>query len=176
MANFTARIVRDLILDDDAEPTRRFALEARSGAERFAFVVTAAEFGRMSWVLDQLGPGAMIYPGQLQHARAAIQYVSGSIRQQRTFTHTGWRKSGTDWVYLDAGGAIGAAQSPCDMQVELPAALAHYQLRPPPIARLELLLFERACNFWTSPRTGSVARYWPQCTEPRWARWISVCS
>ncbi len=176
VANFTARIVRDLILDDDAEPTRRFALEARCGAERFAFVVTAAEFGRMSWVLDQLGPGAIIYPGQLQHARAAIQYVSGSIRQQRIFTHTGWRKSGTDWVYLDAGGAIGAAQSPCDMQVELPAALAHYQLRPPPIARLELLLFERACNFWTSPRTGSVARYWPQCTEPRWARWISVCS
>ena len=132
VANFTARIVRDLIVDDDAAPTRRFALEARCGGERFAFVVTAAEFGRMSWVLDQLGPGAIIYPGQLQHARAAIQYVSGSIRQQHIFTHTGWRKSGTDWVYLDAGGAIGAAQSPCDMQVELPAALAHYQLRTPP--------------------------------------------
>jgi hypothetical protein len=144
--------------------------------KRFAFVVTAAEFGRMSWVLDHLGPGAIIYPGQLQHARAAIQYVSGSIRQQRIFTHTGWRKSGTDWVYLDAGGAIGAAQSPCDMQVELPSALAHYQLRTPVDREARIIAIRASLSFWTPPRTGSVARCWPPYTELPWARWISVCS
>src|SRR5580700_461491 len=72
-ANFIARIVRDIVLDDGTEERREFGVEAELGGHRVAFVVPAAEFGRMGWVLRRLGPQAIVYPGQQQHARAAIQ-------------------------------------------------------------------------------------------------------
>ena len=128
VANFKARIVRDLILDDDAEQRRELGIEAELGGQRLAFVVPAAEFGRMGWVLRQLGPEAIVYAGQPQHARAAIQWLSGRIPQQRIFTHLGWRKHGPDWVYLNAGGAVGAQGPRGDVRVELPTALQHYQV------------------------------------------------
>ena len=91
----------------------------------------AVEFGRMGWPLPNLGPEAIIYPGQQQHARAAIQSLSGPIRQQRIFTHLGWRKQGSEWLYLHAGGAIAASGDRHDVQVQLPAALQHYSLTAP---------------------------------------------
>jgi hypothetical protein len=131
VANFSARIVRDLILDDDAGQRREFGMEAELGGRRFAFVVPAAEFGRMGWALRQLGPQAIIYPGQQQHTRAAIQCLSGSIQQERIFTHLGWRKHDGHWVYLHAGGAVGAQGPRSDLRVELPATLQHYQVSSP---------------------------------------------
>ena len=78
VANFSARIVRDLILDDDAGQRREFGMEAELGGRRFAFVVPAAEFGRMGWALRQLGPQAIIYPGQQQHTRCLL-YTSRCV-------------------------------------------------------------------------------------------------
>jgi hypothetical protein len=129
VTNFSARIVRDIILDDDATQSREFGMEAELGGQRLAFVLTAAEFGRMGWVLRQLGPQAIIYPGQQQHARAAIQWLSSSIKQERIFTHLGWKTHEGHWVYLHAGGALGS-QGPCDWSVELPSALQHFQFHP----------------------------------------------
>jgi hypothetical protein len=131
LANFTARVVHDLIFDDGAAARREFVLEADAGAQRLAFAVSPAEFARMGWVLDKLGPQAIVYPGQQQHVRAAIQYLSGAIRQEHIFTHLGWRKQGPDWVYLQAGGAVGTQGLRSDVQVQLPAALEHYRIRPP---------------------------------------------
>jgi hypothetical protein len=131
VANFTARIVGDLVLDDEAELRREFAVEAELGGQRISFSVSAAEFGRMGWVLNKLGPQAILYPGQQQHARAAIQWLSGAIRQERIFTHLGWRRQDPDWVYLQAGGAVGAQGLRCDVRVQLPAALEHYRMPPP---------------------------------------------
>jgi len=85
-ANFTARIICDVILNDDTAPKREFMVEAEYGGRPVSFRVSAAEFSRMGWVLNKLGPQAIIYPGQQQHARAAIQSLSGSIRQERIFT------------------------------------------------------------------------------------------
>jgi hypothetical protein len=96
IANFTARIVSDIIRDDGDEESRDFGVEAEIGRRRLVFAVAAAEFGRMGWVLQKLGPQAVIYPGQQQHARAAIQMLSGSIRQERVFAHLGWSKLGPD--------------------------------------------------------------------------------
>ena len=39
LANFTARIVGDLVFDDEVEPRREFAVEAELAGQRFAFVV-----------------------------------------------------------------------------------------------------------------------------------------
>ena len=85
----------------------------------------------MGWVLNKLGPQAIIYPGQQQHARAAFQWLSGEIRQEQVFAHLGWRRHGSHWVYLHAGGALGADGSQAGVQVQLPVALQSYQLRLP---------------------------------------------
>jgi hypothetical protein len=131
IANFIARIVGDLVLDDDAETRRDLSMEGEVAKRKVTFVLSAAEFPRMGWVLRRLGPQAIIYPGQQQHARAAIQWLSGSVRQERIFTHLGWRKHGLDWVYLHAGGAVGAEGSQGNVHVQLPAALENYNVRTP---------------------------------------------
>src|SRR4029077_2884843 len=103
-------------------------IETELSGQRATLMVPAAEFGRMGWVLKQLGPQAIIYPGQQHHARAAIQVLSGSIRQQRIFTLLGWTKNGPDWVYLHSGGAVGSGGRRGDVEVRLPASLARYQV------------------------------------------------
>src|SRR5450631_2661498 len=91
VANFHARIVRDIVVDDGETERRDFGIEAELGGQTSSFTLSAAEFSRMGWVLNRLGPQAIIYPGQQQHARAAIQWLSGTIRQERIFAHLGWR-------------------------------------------------------------------------------------
>jgi hypothetical protein len=76
LANFMARIVADIVLDDGEQERREFGIEAELGRCKVAFPLSAAEFGRMNWVLRRLGPQAIVYPGQQQHARAAIQFFS----------------------------------------------------------------------------------------------------
>jgi len=87
----------------------------------------------MLWVLRRLGPQAIVYPGQQQHVRAAIQYLSDGIRLEQIFTHIGWRQHAGQWVYLHAGGALGGALD--TLQVDLPSPLQHYHLRQPANAR-----------------------------------------
>jgi hypothetical protein len=130
VANFTARIVRDIIVDDGAEGERRdFGVEAEVEGQRLTFTVAPAEFAGMGWVLKKLGPQAIIYPGQQQHARAAIQSLSRQIRQERVFVHLGWRKQGSQWVYLHAEGALGV-DGPVDrFHVLLPVALQGCHLK-----------------------------------------------
>jgi hypothetical protein len=128
VSNFTARIVRDLILDDGRDQRRHFSLEAELNGRRVAYIVPAAEFQSMGWVLHKLGPQAIIYPGQQQHARAAIQWLSGEIPQEHSFTHLGWRKIGGEWVYLHAGGALGVDGNVSGVQVQLSAVLQAYHV------------------------------------------------
>ena len=68
--------------------------------------------------------------GQQHHARVAIQWLSGQIRQERIFAHLGWRKHGPHWMYLHAGGALGVDGPLPSVQVQLPATLQSYQLLP----------------------------------------------
>jgi len=131
VANFIARIVSDVLLDQDAWQQREFGVEAELAGHRFAFRVPATEFHRMGWFLKHLGPGAIVYPGQQQHARAAIQWLSNSIRQERIFGHLGWSKQGADWVYLQPAGSLSAHGPRCDLTVQLPAALEFYSVRSP---------------------------------------------
>ncbi len=85
----------------------------------------------MGWVLHKLGPQAIIYPGQQQHARAAIQWLSGEIPQEHIFAHLGWRKHGEHRVYLYSGGALGVGGVLSGFEVQVPASLQSYQVRSP---------------------------------------------
>src|SRR5882724_4656975 len=127
IANFSARIVFDLIRDDDGDQRRELGIEAEVSGQKLAFLLPTSEFGGMGWVLRKLGPQAIIYPGQQQHVRAAIQWLSASIRQECIYSHLGWRKHGPDWIYLHAGGAIGVHGADADMRIELPPALKHFE-------------------------------------------------
>ena len=148
LANFCARIVSDVVLDDGISEQRIFGLEAEVGGEKVALMLPAAEFGRMSWVLRQLGPRAIIYPGQQQHVRAAIQALSKQIHPQRRFTHLGWRKHGAHWIYLQGGGAIGAAGNWDACQVQLPLACGATSCPCPRRERTACAPCRPACGFW----------------------------
>jgi hypothetical protein len=130
LANFSARIVRDIICDENSERHREFALEVEVTGQKFSFVVSAAEFAGMRWVLCRVGPQAIIYPGQQQHARAAIQYLSRQVPQEHVFTSLGWVKHRDRWVYLQSRNAI-PAEAFADLHVRLPRALNHYQTHAP---------------------------------------------
>jgi hypothetical protein len=131
LTNFRAQVVADRIVDDDYETHRRLAIEAEISGQKVLVEVAAREFSRMDWVVNQLGPCAIVYPGQQQHARAAIQWLSGSICQEHVFVHLGWRQLGTDWVYLHAGGGTGAQGIRRDVPVQVNGAMEHYQITSP---------------------------------------------
>ena len=65
---------------------------------RIGFALPAAEFGRMGWVQQRLGPEAIIYPGQQQHVRAAIQSLSGAIPEEQIV-----RLARDVWITSDMG-------------------------------------------------------------------------
>jgi hypothetical protein len=110
LANFGAVIREDVVVDDGAEEQRQFLLEATLGEHVVPVPIPAQQFAGMGWVAERLGAGAILVPGQglREHLRYAIQLLSGSIPQRRVYAHTGWRQTEAGWVYLHAGGAIGA--------------------------------------------------------------------
>jgi hypothetical protein len=132
LTNFTARIVADVSEDDGAEVERLFEIEAMLSGRRHAFTVPARQFPGMGWVAEHLGAGAIVRPGfgVRDHARAAIQMLSGEIPTRRVYAHTGWRKIGGEWLYLHAGGTVGgsAGGEGSEAQVELSGTLREREL------------------------------------------------
>ena len=84
----------------------------------------------MGWSVEQLGAKAIVYPGfgLKDHARAAVQLLSGDIPERSVLTHTGWRKVDDGWVFLHAGGTIGTV---AEITVDLPSALTRVALPTP---------------------------------------------
>jgi hypothetical protein len=134
LANFIAKITADIVEDDGAEVRRRFELEATLNGRGFSFAIPDAKFVGMTWATEHLGAGAVLYPGFgiKDHARAAVQLLSGDVPTKRVFTHAGWREVDGTWLYLHAGGAIGPDGPVNSMNVELEGALGGYALPDPP--------------------------------------------
>jgi hypothetical protein len=134
LTNFTARIVGEVLEDDGAETRRRYEIEAQLRDKTRKAIVPAEQFGSMAWVAEYLGAGAVVYPGfgVKEHARTAIQMLSGEVPERRVFAHTGWRRIEDDWVYLHGGGAIGRDGPVPNVHVNLPDPLARFVLPTPP--------------------------------------------
>lgn len=134
LTNFDARITRELVLDDGTEPQLFFELAVRRGERDTALRVSADEFAGMQWPLKRVGAGAVLTAGLglRDRAREAIQRLSGDVPRVTRYAHTGWREVGGEWVYLHAGGAIDASGLVENVEVELPAALARFDLPAPP--------------------------------------------
>lgn len=129
IANFDARIAKELILDNSLETTNTYLIEARTLDKHLGTVeVPASRFATMNWV-HKLGVNAILEPGQ-----SAKDYVRHYIQSQSDpeiivcYTHTGWRKIEGEWVYLTSNGAIVKE----NLNVSLPQELNRYSIPSKP--------------------------------------------
>src|SRR5215217_8424884 len=134
LTNFIARITGDVAEDDGAEVRRSFEIKAELNGRRTVFTIPSSQFSGMGWATEHLGAGAIVYPGfgTKDHARAAIQLLSGSVPTRSVYAHTGWRLVDGEWVYLHAGGAIGRVGQVESIHIELTGSLAGRTLPSPP--------------------------------------------
>ncbi len=95
--------------------------------------VPAIKFASLNWVIEGIGPLAVIYAGYgaKDHARAAIQMLSSNVVSRTIFGHTGWRKINNKWFYLVGNGAIGSDGFVNSIETTLPDGLEKYRLRGP---------------------------------------------
>lgn len=121
LTNFTARIISEVTQDDGDEVHLSFEIETKLKGRIRKVQVPACKFANLFWVTEVLGAEAIVFPGQScrDHTRVAIQQLSESIHHRTVFTHTGWRLIDDLWLYLHAGGAIGADGSHSEVEVSL---------------------------------------------------------
>jgi hypothetical protein len=134
LTNFVAWIVEDQIYDDGAVELRRYVLKGKlaDGAPLPTCTVPVKEFVGATWVDRYWGAKPIAHTGSgTQMLCEAIKTISGQMRQRRIYGHTGWRRIDDQWLYLHAGGAIGADGPAADVSVELPGDLAGYRLPVP---------------------------------------------
>jgi hypothetical protein len=136
VTNFTAAITREAVVDDGSGETRReLQIEGKVSGRLSSFSVSSAQFRGMGWVTEHLGATAFVYAGMglSDHARVAIQMLSGAVPSGHVYTHTGWRRLPDEsWVFLHAGGAIGATGPVPGIEVTLSGVLSRYALPDPP--------------------------------------------
>ena len=133
LCNFTAHISEVISRDDGSGLIERvFVVNGNRGAQ---LTVPAKEFDAMHWVTAEWGPYAAVDPGRDRVQRAATAIKELSETESRTvYAQLGWRKIDGQWLYIHAGGAIGA-EGPVDgYEVDPGDGLAHYML--PPVQRL----------------------------------------
>jgi hypothetical protein len=135
LANFTAKIIEDVLSDDGVEQSHVYTIDATLNGCTHRLSVAAAHFPSLVWVQEHLGAEGLISPGQSlkDHLRFAIQALSlDGIGHRKVYAHTGWRQHNGEWVYLHAGGAIGKNGAIPDIDVSLPTGLKHLALPNPP--------------------------------------------
>jgi len=134
LTTFTAVITGQAVEDDGVETRRFLEIEATLRQRNYRFQVAAGQFATMNWPMEHLGAAAALWPGFgiKDHARAAIQFLSGDPPERRVYAHMGWREIGGTWYYLHAGGAIGPVGPVEDIAVSLPPDLQLYQLPATP--------------------------------------------
>ena len=128
LANFTAKVTSELLVDDGAEVTRYLTLSGQheTSGPLPEVRIKADEFTGMNWVVKYWGAACAITSGNgnRDRFREAVQLLSGTPPTQTIFAHLGWRQIDNNWVYLHSGGAVGASGIACDPG----SALARYRL------------------------------------------------
>jgi len=137
LCNFYARIRREVVRDDGAEPQIFYEIEGSlaDGRPLPPVMVPAPQFGSLNWVPGVWGTQSIVAAGQStkDHLRVAIQSISAfSVKREWIFTHLGWRKIDGQWFYLHGKGAIGESGPGAGVTVEPEGALKSYILPDPP--------------------------------------------
>ncbi len=129
LANFTAKIVEDVVIDDGTnEEQRHFVIRGRSadtGLDLPPVKVSPTELAKENWPLAKWGAVACVEPGRgaLDCLRAAVQELSDPI-VRRVYGHTGFREVDGQLAFLHGGGAVGGVEA----AVELGEGLDRVQL------------------------------------------------
>ncbi len=96
--NFAPRIVREVIVDDGAEKTRRYLIGGTdANGNNFTPVeVPAGELEKMSWIANNPDASCdLCVVSQVEkHVRCAIKSTARFAEKQYIFSHTGWKKIG----------------------------------------------------------------------------------
>lgn len=107
LCNFAPRIVREVIVDDGAEKTRRYLIGGTdANGNNFTPVeVPAGELEKMSWIANCLDASCdLCVVSQVEkHVRCAIKTTARYADKRYIFSHTGWKKIGGEWHYLLPG-------------------------------------------------------------------------
>jgi hypothetical protein len=126
LAGFTARISKEILLDNGINSQRQYEIQGilADGTPLPTIRIPSSTFTGMNWVSDRWGTKAVMAAGSSlkDRLREAIQLYSNrrGIEEQRVFNHTGWRAINGKIVFLDAG---------ClEAEVELSAGLHLYRL------------------------------------------------
>jgi hypothetical protein len=135
LGNFWARIVETVTRDDGAESFTAFVVEGAlvDGRPLPRVTIKSSDFPRMEWPTSAWQGRAVVFAGlgTRDHLRCAIELLSTDRAERVEYLHTGWREIGGRWVYLHAGGAIGADGPAEGIAVALPAALSRFELPAP---------------------------------------------
>ena len=137
IANFDARLRRQVDVDNGVERTSYAVLDGvMCDGRRLPEVrVPSADWGTLKWIGRLWGPTPSIAAdsGAERHARAGIQYVSGTALPAETvYARTGWIRSEAGWIFLHRTGGVGADGLVTTVSVELPPSLHPCDLPAPP--------------------------------------------
>lgn len=112
LANFVARPIKQIILDDGMSQEQSFLIEGVGcgGTPLKLISVNTQEFFSMNWALLKWGMEACIKSGfsKRDQVRESIQILGKHVVTETVFTHLGWRHFQERWVYLHANGAVGS--------------------------------------------------------------------
>lgn len=107
LCNFAPRIVREVIVDDGAEKTRRYLIGGTdaNGNEISPVEIPAGELEKMAWIANCLDASCdLCVVSQVEkHVRCAIKTTARFADKRYIFSHTGWKKIGGKWHYLLPG-------------------------------------------------------------------------
>jgi hypothetical protein len=169
LANWSGRIVGETVHDDGADRRITYAVVGAlaDGTPLPRAEVPADRFAGMRWPVEVWGMRAVVYAGSstADHLRAALQLFSADVPRRVVFEHSGWRDVGGKWVYLHAAGAIGQPGTVEGVEVQLPDALARFELPAPPrgaalveAVRASLRILDLAPDRITVPLLAAVYR------------------
>jgi hypothetical protein len=162
LANFTARIKKSVVRHEGGKPRTRYVIEAThsdSSVGRREITVEADEYPAMRWPYV-LGAAFSVGAGRgvADHARHAIQLLSQRDGIESAVEHAslGWIEHEGRWLYLHAGGALGADGPSRAVRVDPPGGLEQYRLPDPPTDPDAVRDAVRApLSIWTLEKAGT---------------------
>lgn len=122
LSYFHALITADVEEFFEPERSRRYyEIAARVTGLSKTILVPASEYPSLGWVQKDLGADAVVDAGRgkADEFRATLQLLSRPVPRRQVFGFTGMRKVGDQWVYLHAGGALGANGPVEDVEVRI---------------------------------------------------------
>jgi hypothetical protein len=142
LSEFLAWITSETITDNGKEITRDFQIKGMTIKDNRllpALEVQAGKFAGLSWAQEGWGAKVVLFPGTTvkDQVRHCIQIISGDVKTDIFYGHTGWRKINGEQVFLHAGGAIGGTGSIAVKFEKGQEDLYRYTLPPAPPCKPE---------------------------------------